>query len=177
MLKIKILKIEIYLLMSLFITAILFIFFPKFGSYFQNYEKDFIENINPEKMSYSIPNSKKLKSIENGGVILFFETWCPSCMIEMSGIEYIASQKIPIVAVYSDSDEDIINKLKENVGYKHINFVYDNNEELSRYFDISSIPATFIVNSNGSISYKISGSRFFFKNSVINFIKNLSNKK
>ncbi len=173
MYKNRFVKIQLSLLILIFTISVIFIFFPKVGVIFEKNERDFVENFTPEKMNYSIPNSDLLKPLKNGGVLLFFETWCPSCMIELSGVNYVASQKIPTIAIYSDSNIETIERLKKDVGYKDIIFQYDENEYLGKHFEINSIPATFIVNSDNSVIYKISGSRVFFRDSIVKFIKKL----
>lgn len=109
-------------------------------------------------------NSIKLSSLKGKKVILnFWATWCPPCRQEMPDMaKFYVDQKdkgIEILAVdltnTEKSREDVTNFMRAN----SITFpvVLDENGKVSQLYNVASIPASFIIDSQGVIQRKLVG--------------------
>jgi len=88
--------------------------------------------------TYTLQDKKPL-------LIHFWATWCPTCKLEASNINFIAKQfNVITIAVNSGSNEEIQKYLKENdYSFKVVN---DAKSILSSEFNIAAFPTTFIYN-------------------------------
>jgi len=93
-------------------------------------------------------------TIENDKPVMihFWATWCPTCKLEASNIEFLSSYfQIVTIAVKSGSDEEIQKYLKEHgYNYKVIN---DKTGEISSRFKINAFPTTFIYNKDKKLIF------------------------
>jgi len=98
-----------------------------------------------EDKSYTLDSKKPL-------LIHFWATWCPTCKMEASNIDFLSRYyQVITIAVKSGSDADIKKYLDENrYRFKVVN---DNNAELSRSFHIAGYPTTFIYDKQGKLRF------------------------
>jgi len=82
-------------------------------------------------------------------LIHFWATWCPTCKLEASNIEYI-SQNYNVITVAVKSD-NITKYMKENnLTFKVIK---DKDSMISQKFNISAYPTTFIYDKNKNLIF------------------------
>ena len=94
---------------------------------------------------YSFKNDKPL-------LIHFWATWCPTCKLEASNIEYISkSYNVVTIAVNSGSNAEISKYLEENEFT--FNVVNDQDSIYSSEFKIAAYPTTFIYNKNRDLVF------------------------
>lgn len=94
-----------------------------------------------------------LQSYQGNPLLLhFWATWCNVCKLEQNSIDAISKDHpVLTVAMNSGSDKEVADYLKENnLSFPVIN---DNNGELARRFGVSGVPASFIINPDGEITY------------------------
>jgi len=85
-------------------------------------------------------------------LIHFWATWCPTCKLEASNINYISKHfNVITIAVNSGSTQEIQTFLNEN----EYNFlvVNDANSTLSKEFKIAGFPTTFIYDKNRKLIF------------------------
>ncbi len=82
----------------------------------------------------------------------FWATWCPTCKLEASNIQYLSNNyQVITIAVNSGSDKDINTFLKQhNLNFDVIN---DNDGKLAQKFSVSSFPTTFIYDKNQKVKF------------------------
>lgn len=122
-------------------------------------------NIAPDLELRSIDGEAlKLSSLRGKKVILnFWATWCPPCRQEMPEIkQFYAKNKskgIEILAINLTQAEKSRADVPEFIKAHGITFpvLMDENGEAGRLYNVSSIPATFIIDSRGVIGDKIVG--------------------
>ena len=82
----------------------------------------------------------------------FWATWCPTCKLEASNINFLAKDfNIITIAVNSGSNEDIQKYLDEN-NYDFL-VVNDAKSILSSKFHIAGFPTTFIYNKDKKLVF------------------------
>jgi peroxiredoxin len=124
-------------------------------------------------------NPIKLSSLKGKKVILnFWASWCPPCRQEMPDMEkFYLDQKdkgIEILAVNltnaEKSREDVTNFMRTN----SITFpvVLDENGKVGQLYNVASIPASFIIDSQGVIRRELVGPMTYNSmKSMLNSIK------
>lgn len=110
-----------------------------------------------------------------GKVVLvnFFASWCPPCKMEIPGFEKMyQSYKGRGFAVIGISLDDISPSFIEKMGMTYP-VVAANDNVISNYGNVSSIPVSFLVGKDGRIIKKILGmySETSIKNDVENALK------
>ena len=85
-------------------------------------------------------------------IIHFWATWCPTCKLEASNIEYLSKYyNVITIAVNSGSDYEIYNYLQEhNLHFKVVN---DKDSGLSQLFKIQGYPTTFIYDRKQNLRF------------------------
>jgi len=103
-------------------------------------------------------NTLNFKDLENRVVFLnFWATWCPPCIAELPSIQDLHDDykdKIAFVLISSEKLE-VVKSFKDKKGYNLNSFT-----PLSAYpsyFNISSIPRTFLIDKKGKIVIDKSG--------------------
>lgn len=94
----------------------------------------------------------------------FWTTWCPPCQEEMPQIErfyqtYGKTKNVEVVAINitdQDSGEDVI---KEFADYYQLTFpiVLDEKGDVSKKYEVLTIPTSFILDEKGNIVKEITG--------------------
>ena len=94
---------------------------------------------------YSVQNNKPV-------LIHFWATWCPTCKMEASNIDFLSKYyQVITIAVKSGSNKDIQNYLKEhNYHYKVVN---DKEGRIAQQFKISTYPTTFIYDKEKKLRF------------------------
>ena len=117
-------------------------------------QRDLVEGAVPRVQSTLLNGqSVNLQSYEGNPLLLhFWATWCNVCKLEQNSIDAISKDHpVLTVAMNSGSDKEIADYLQENnLSFPVIN---DNNGELARRFGVSGVPASFIINPDGEITY------------------------
>ena len=110
-----------------------------------------------------------------GKVVLvnFWATWCPPCIAEMPSLQ----------ALYNDYNDKIVFLFVTSDWYKEINpFLSKNNytfkvhrpaSDYPKYFNISTIPRTFLIDKNGTIIIDESGAANWNSDKIRKIIDNL----
>lgn len=106
----------------------------------------------------------KLSSLKGKKVILnMWTTWCPPCRLEMPDMEKFYTENkaagIEILAVNLTKAEKSRNDVPTFLKANDITFpvVLDENGDVGKLYDVSSIPASFILDTQGVIQEKIVG--------------------
>jgi len=85
-------------------------------------------------------------------LIHFWATWCPTCKLEASNIDFLSQYfEVITVVVKSGSNEKVQNYLKEH-GYK-FKVVNDENGILASQFNIAGYPTTFIYDEDKKLRF------------------------
>ena len=86
-------------------------------------------------------------------LIHFWATWCPTCKLEASNINFLSKHyQVITIAVKSGTDAEIKKYLdSHDYTYKVVN---DKDGTLSRKFQISGFPTTFIYDKNKKLLFK-----------------------
>lgn len=127
----------------------------------------FEKRINPLKLNEPAPpfnfttiDGKKidLKKVKGKYVLLdFWATWCAPCMAEMPFIKEIrknySADKLVIIGISKDSD---LKKLKAGVKKNSMTWpqFYDQNNNMSKLYEVDAIPALVLIDREGKIIYK-----------------------
>lgn len=110
-----------------------------------------------------------------GKVILinFWATWCPPCIAEMPSMQKLYNDykdRVEFLFVTSDDFTEINTFLNDhNYTFK----VYQPASQYPEYFDITTIPRTFLINQSGQIIIDESRSANWNSDKVRNTIDNL----
>lgn len=103
--------------------------------------------------------------------INFYATWCPPCNAEMPALETmkqtIGTDKMVYLAI-SDEDAGRIGKFKNEHGSS---FLFVRSQKLLKDYGIHTIPTTYIVNTNGEITYDKVGGMDWAAEDNLNLIK------
>ncbi len=85
-------------------------------------------------------------------LIHFWATWCPTCKLEASNIEFLSKHfEVITIAVDSKSDATVQKYLDENE--YTFNVVNDPHNQLSSKFKILGLPTTFIYDKNKNLVF------------------------
>ena len=89
-------------------------------------------------------------------LVHFWATWCPICRMEEDSIDNIA-EDCPMIAVATSSGTptEIATYLRK----QGLNFpvMLDWSGELAKKWNLNGVPATFVINGNGEITYATMG--------------------
>ena len=65
---------------------------------------------------------------------------------------------------------DMLNEWQKKWSYENINFLIDRENKLTQYFKVQSIPASYLVNKNGTVNYEFIGDRDYLSKSFTRYI-------
>jgi len=103
--------------------------------------------------NFQLINDKASKIADNKPVLIhFWATWCPTCKLEASNINFISKHfKVITIAVKSGNNNAIKKYLDEhNYTFKVVN---DKSGMLSSKFHIAGFPTTFIYDKNKKLLF------------------------
>ena len=86
----------------------------------------------------------------------FWATWCPICRLEEGEIVRLSeSHPVLTVAMQSGVEEEVLEHLNERE--RELAVVNDPDGALSARYNVSGVPATFIINPDGEIVFRKQG--------------------
>lgn len=141
--------------MKFLFTSLLFL--SIFSGYSQQIPQIILKAIDGETI-----NIRDLSQSDDIKVFSFWATWCVPCINELDAIsdvyeEWQKETNVEIIAIATD-DSRTQKRIRPLVNGKEWNYtiLLDNNQELKRALNITTIPHTIIVQ-NGKIIYQHSG--------------------
>ena len=118
-----------------------------------------LEDLNGNTFDYSSTKNKVV-------LINFWATWCLPCIAEMPSFEKLYNDyndKIVFLFVSSES-KDKISKYIENNNYSFK--VYNPKSQYPKYFNVRSIPRTFLIDKKGNIVIDKTGATNWNSNKI-----------
>ena len=98
-----------------------------------------------DNTTYTLPKNRPI-------LIHFWATWCPTCKLEASNIDFLAKHfEVLTIAVSSGSDYEIQNYLNEHSYTFRV--VNDKDGSLRSKFQIAGFPTTFIYDKNKRLCF------------------------
>jgi len=128
----------------------------------QDFTLKLLNNDASKEASASEEASASLSSYKGKVVILnFWATWCPPCRAEMPSMETLYqrfnSQGLEILAVNIKEDANHVRQFIQNNKYT-FPVMLDSDAKASGLYGINAIPTSFIINRDGKIIGKVTGS-------------------
>ena len=128
---------------------------------------------NPEGQAIDVTVDLKGKVL----FINFWATWCPPCIAEMPSIEKLYgnfkdNENVVFILVDADNDPQKSHAFMEKNGWSLP--VYFPGGNIPSDYYTGTLPTTVIVNKNGSITYKNTGTADYGSRKMIDYIKELS---
>ncbi len=109
----------------------------------------FIENFDVHHLNDTL-QVKNIKFDDKIVFINFWESWCRPCIAEIPSIEFLKMKYEDEIEFYMLSSSDVEGSEKISKKYD-IEFYNYNETDISRKFNLSSVPTTYIVNREGRI--------------------------
>lgn len=120
-----------------------------------NIAPDFeLQTLNGETVKLSDYRGEKV-------MINFWATWCPPCRAEMPDMEEFYQDKdIVILAVNLTETENNLQQVEDFINEHGLTFpiLLDEEIEVAEQYMIQPIPTSYMINSNGVVSFKAFGS-------------------
>jgi thiol-disulfide isomerase/thioredoxin len=123
--------------------------------------------INSPAPNFTLPYHGKTGSLSledlRGDVVLvnFWASWCPPCKAELPDLvelsEEYTDEGLTILGVIVNSPPDEINQVTEQFGIPYTSVV--GTSAMSNYWQVESVPTTYILDKAGKVRYKYVGSR------------------
>ena len=148
---------------------------------------DDLEVIKKKSLGKNIPQFSLEKIQETGyfsnpdisntvTVIEFWATWCPACVGSHKKLSAFAESNpsIKVLAV-SNEKKDVIQKYENLIKPKFIT-LRDNTGDLVRFFSVSAIPMTVVLDRKGEIKFITLGSGSYLEE-ALNFAQEISKNK
>lgn len=107
----------------------------------------------PPLAGHLVDGSPYQLDVDTGPVLVhFWATWCPVCRLEQGSIDDI-SRDMPVMTVATTSGPagELAEYLREHGLTMPV--LIDEEGEIARAWGVNGVPATFIVDSSGDISY------------------------
>ncbi len=122
-------------------------------------------------------NSVTLSGFDGKVVFLnFWATWCPPCKEEMPSMEALYNrfkdEGLAVVAVTSYEGRKKVAKFIKSNAYT-FTVLLDSSGMVSREYKAVFIPTTFLIDKNGMVVGKVTGSRNWGSDSAYNLIEEL----
>lgn len=96
-------------------------------------------------------------------VLNFWATWCPPCQEEMPELEQFYKKygnKVKFVAIDVQESPETINQFFKDNGYTYPTYT-DLTGNISQIFNITGIPTTIVIDTEGTIIKRITGGTSF----------------
>ena len=111
----------------------------------------------------------------------FWATWCPPCVWEMPAMEkfYQKFKKHDFTMLAISIDQGDPDKVRKFVTKYKLTFEIFHNPEgdVAKAFDVSELPATYIINPKGQIAVIASGAREWADEKVMDYLMDLMSFK
>lgn len=126
----------------------------------------------------SITNSITIsnKDIENSiTVIEFWATWCPACVSSHPRLSKFSEENknIKVLAISNEEKDEVLKYFKKH-NYQ-FNTLLDSNKEFIKFFTVSAIPMTVIIDKNGVIQFITLGAGIYLEE-ALNYAIELNKK-
>lgn len=115
---------------------------------------------------------------ENYTVLNVWATWCTPCVKELPALKSLdlflrRKGEWRVIAVSIDSKDNIdkMFKFTKRLGVGNIANYFDHNLELQKVLNITSLPTTYIINSDGDILYEIKGEARWYDLEILSFLE------
>lgn len=103
--------------------------------------------------SFELLNNKTYILHDNKPILVhFWATWCPTCKLEASNIEFLSKYFEVITIAVNSKDNQTIQAYLDDHDYS-FNVVNDNNNILASQFKIIGLPTTFIYDKNKKLVF------------------------
>ncbi|NQT30127.1 MAG: TlpA family protein disulfide reductase [Candidatus Saganbacteria bacterium] len=118
----------------------------------------------PDFTLYDLAGKSHTLSDYKGKVVFlnFWATWCPPCRTEMPAMQKLFldsdKSKFVMLAVDINQKKRVVADFAKTNGYT-FPILLDTNGKVSDKYQVSGIPATFIIDKSGNIVNRIIGSR------------------
>jgi thiol-disulfide isomerase/thioredoxin len=89
-------------------------------------------------------------------LVVFWATWCTYCVAEMPSLEILQKdfRKLPIVIIPISEDFNplsVVSEFYKNNKLNHLKIFYDQNNSLMKYFQLSGMPSSILIDSEGVV--------------------------
>ena len=142
-------KITHYLKEIIYFLIILTIF----SNVLSLYKSQSLNNLPLQIKYFELLHNKIYVLHENKPILIhFWATWCPTCKLEASNIEFL-SKHFEVVTIAVDSKDDVtVQKYLDEHEYT-FKTVNDPHNQLSSQFKIVGLPTTFIYDKNKNLVF------------------------
>ena len=114
-------------------------------------------NLQGEEVTLSELQGKKV-------VLNFWATWCPPCKAEMPHMQdyyeqYALKDNVEIIGVNLTYSNETVKRVQQFVESYKLTFpiVLEHTKEVSKQYEILTIPSTFMIDTEGKIQHQILG--------------------
>ena len=114
-------------------------------------------NLQGEEVTLSELQGKKV-------VLNFWATWCPPCKAEMPHMQdyyeqYASKDNVEIIGVNLTYENETVKRVQQFVESYKLTFpiVLEHTQEVSKQYEILTIPSTFMIDTEGKIQHQILG--------------------
>ncbi|HMT94112.1 protein disulfide oxidoreductase [uncultured Thiothrix sp.] len=85
----------------------------------------------------------------------FWASWCPICEMEQGSINSVIKAGWPLITVaYSSGEAEEVKRYMERKGISDWITIVDNDGELARQYGVVGVPTSYVLDSEGSISFR-----------------------
>lgn len=113
-------------------------------------------------------------------VVNFWATWCAPCLEEMPSLSRLqmANADILVVPISLDMNKTLpeLARFFEHDNMRDLRWFYDSEGILRKHLALPVYPATYVLDKQGNILYKLQGPSDWSSPAALNFIQALSNK-
>ena len=142
-------KIKHYLKEIIYFIIVLTIF----SNVISLYKSQSLNNTPLKIKSFELLNNKAYILHNNKPILLhFWATWCPTCKLEASNIEFLSKYFDVITIAVNSKDNQTIQAYLDKHDYS-FNVVNDKNNILASQFKIVALPTTFIYDKNKNLIF------------------------
>lgn len=107
-------------------------------------------NIQAESISGKPIN---LKEIKQPTLVHLWATWCPICKMTSQGVEALAENHSVISIATQSGGDDLLLEYAKQHGLNPDHIINDESGDIMRAYGAKAVPADFIVDSQGNISF------------------------
>ena len=122
-------------------------------------------------------SGKSVKTTDFKGKVIFINfwaTWCRPCVIEMPGLQILydklKKENVEFLFISNEEKNRVKNFIEQN---NYTMPIYIKGEKIPKAIEYRGIPSIFIVNKDGTIVFKHTGSANWSDKSCVDFIKKL----
>lgn len=85
----------------------------------------------------------------------FWASWCPICEMEQGSINSVMKAGWPLITVaYSSGEAEEVKRYMERKGISNWITIVDNDGELARQYGVVGVPTSYVLDSEGLISFR-----------------------